>query len=468
MAVGQLPMNDRVTFHARPEIGQVRMAVSGVNSIRRRRIVAAVVVALVGGLAAATMSSAVSTPTGSVRAYASLVPARLFDSRPDGVTADGAFAAGGVLAGDSTTELAVAGRGGVANDAVAAVLNVTATEAVGAGFVTVFPCGTVRPLASTLNLIAGSTVANSVVAKIGAGGKICVYTSDDTQLVVDVNGYFPHAARFTSLLPARILDSRPDGSTVDGSAAGSGPRASGSTSEVVVASRGAVAANASAVVLNVTVVDAAGPGYLTVFPCGSPQPMASNLNFVAGAAIANAVVSKIGVGGKVCVFVSNATQLVVDVNGFFPPTASYTSLQPARLADSRPDGATVDAQSMGMGIRSGGSTTAVQVAGRGGVSGDASAAVLNVTVTDAGGPGFVTVYPCGAERPLASNLNFVAKTGVANAVIAKIGAAGQVCVYVSAGTHLIVDVNGFFESNFGVTGGPDASADIPTMDLPKA
>ncbi len=442
------------------------MAVTGVNSIRRRRIVAAFVISVVGGLAAATMSSAVSTTTGSARAYASLVPARLFDSRADGVTVDGAFAAGGVLPANSTTELSVAGRGGVANDAVAAVLNVTATDAAGAGFVTVFPCGAVRPLASTLNVIAGSTVANAVVSKIGSGGKVCVYTSDDTQLVVDVNGYFPHAARFTSLVPARIFDSRPDGSTVDGSAAGSGRRAMGSTSEVVVTTRGGVAANASAVVLNVTVVGAVGPGYLTVFPCGSPQPMASNLNFVAGTAIANAVFSKIGVSGKVCVFVSNATDLVVDVNGFFPPTASYTSLQPARLADSRPDGTTVDAQLVGIGVRSGGSTTAIQVAGRGGVAGDASAAVVNVTVTDASGPGFVTVYPCGSERPLASNLNFVARTGVANAVIAKIGSAGQVCIYVSAATHVVVDVNGYFESNFGGTGGPDDSADIPTMDLP--
>ena len=466
MADGQLPMNDRAPFDARPEIGQVRMAVTGVNSIRRRRIVAAVVIALVGGLAATTMSSAVSTPTGSARAYVSLVPARLFDSRADGVTADGSFAAVGVLTAGSTTELPVAGRGGVADDAVAAVLNVTATEAGGAGFVTVFPCGTIRPLASTLNVIANSTVANAAVSKIGVGGKICLYTSDDTQLVVDVNGYFPHAARFTSLVPARVFDSRPDGSTIDGSGAGSGRRASGSTSEIAVATRGAVAANASAVMLNVTVVDAVGPGFVTVFPCGGPQPMASNLNFVAGTAIANAVVAKIGVGGKVCIFVSNATQLVVDVNGYFPPTASYTSLQPARLADSRLDDMTVDARSMGMGIRSGGSTTAVQVAGRGGVARDASAAVLNVTVTDAAGPGFVTVYPCGSQQPLASNLNFVAKTAVANAVIAKIGGAGQVCIYVSAATHVVVDVNGFFESNFGGTGGPDDSADIPTMDLP--
>jgi len=70
------------------------------------------------------------------------------------------------------------------------VLTVTVTEPGAAGFVSVFPCGVSQPLASSLNFVAGATVANSVVSGVGVGGRVCVFTSAATQLVVDVNGYF--------------------------------------------------------------------------------------------------------------------------------------------------------------------------------------------------------------------------------------------------------------------------------------
>ncbi|MEP7047951.1 MAG: hypothetical protein ABI949_14775, partial [Ilumatobacteraceae bacterium] len=105
---------------------------------------------------------------------------------------------------------------------------------------------------------------------------------------------------------------------------------------------------------------------------------------------------------------------------------------------------TVDGLFNGIGVRGGGVVTALTVAGRGGVGGDAAAVVLNVTVVDALGAGFVTVYPCGSARPLASSVNFVAGSTVANAVLVKVGDAGQVCVFTQSATHLVVDVNGYF------------------------
>ena len=88
------------------------------------------------------------------------------------------------------TEVVVAGRGGVPTDASAVVLNVTVTGAQAAGFVTVYPCGTPRPNASNLNFATGSTIPNLVIAKVGAGGKVCLFTSAGTHLIADVNGYF--------------------------------------------------------------------------------------------------------------------------------------------------------------------------------------------------------------------------------------------------------------------------------------
>ena len=96
----------------------------------------------------------------------------------------------------------------------------------------------------------------------------------------------------------------------------------GSVLEVPIAGRGGVAVNADSAVLNVTVVGAKADGYLTVWPCGSAQPNASNLNYGGGQTIPNAVVSKLGTGGKVCIYAYAATDLLVDVNGAFAPVAA--------------------------------------------------------------------------------------------------------------------------------------------------
>ncbi|HZX54927.1 MAG TPA: M4 family metallopeptidase, partial [Ilumatobacteraceae bacterium] len=127
-----------------------------------------------------------------------------------------------------------------------------------------------------------------------------------------------------------------------------------------------------------------------------------------------------------------------------PAGASFSSLVPARLLESRPGLSTIDGQFNDIGIRSTATTTALTVAGRGGVANDATAVVLNITVADAQAPGFITVYPCGSPQPTASNLNYVAGSTVANAVLVQIGAGGQVCIFNQSPTHLIADVNGYF------------------------
>jgi hypothetical protein len=125
--------------------------------------------------------------------FVPVVPGRLLETRsgPGAVTVDGLFGGVGVRAAGSVTELVVAGRGGVAADASAVVLTVTVTQPVAAGFVTVFPCGSPQPFTSNVNFVAGSTVANSVVSGVGAGGRVCLFTMVDTHLVVDVDGFVP-------------------------------------------------------------------------------------------------------------------------------------------------------------------------------------------------------------------------------------------------------------------------------------
>jgi len=253
--------------------------------------------------------------------YQALTPARVLDTRPGQSTTDGqALGAGPVNAGGTLT-LKVAGRGGVPADGGAAVLNVTATDAAGTGFVTVYPCDAPQPLASSLNFRPSTSVANTVVTNLSATGTVCLFVggSGPVELLADVVGVFPAGSGYHPLTPARVLDTRPGESTVDGKQLGAGASAPGSTLALPVAGRGGVPATATSVVLNVTVDGASGSGFVTVHPCDGPLPLASNLNFVAGVPAANGSVVPLAADGTVCLFVggSSPVHLVVDVGGYF-------------------------------------------------------------------------------------------------------------------------------------------------------
>ncbi len=383
---------------------------------------------------------------GSGSAINAMVPARLLDTRPGGSTVDHQDEGGGAAADESVTEIQIIGRADVPANASAAVLNVTVTGAVNPGFVTVFPCGSTRPNASHLNFGRGSTVANGVIAKIGNNGKVCLYVSNGTNLLADVAGFFSAASPFVALVPGRLLDTRPGGSTLDHEGEGAGLAAAGSITEIKVTDRAGVPADAAAVALNITATGAHDAGYATVYPCGSAQPNASHLNFSIGSTVPNNVIAKVGANGKVCVYVSGGTHLLADVGGYFKPSAAFQAIVPGRLLDTRPGGATVDGQGKGAGLSAAGTVTEVKVADRGGVPSNASAVVLNVTATGAQDAGYVTIFPCGTAMPNASSLNYISGSTVPNGVIAKVGANGKVCLYVSGGTHLLTDVAGYFVS----------------------
>ena len=170
-------------------------------------------------------------------------------------------------------------------------------------------------------------------------------------------------------------------------------RAAGSTLELPVAGRAGVSPTASSVVLNVTVDAAREDGFVTVFPCDAPRPNASNLNYVAGITIPNAVVTRIGAGGTVCLYTFGATHLIVDVAGVFSPGSFNPLAAPQRVLDSRPLATTADGLFAGSGVQPRDTTVQLKVAGRVGVPADASAVVLNVTAVNAVDGGFVTVLP---------------------------------------------------------------------------
>jgi hypothetical protein len=271
---------------------------------------AAAGVVVLGGAAPPTEASGVT--------FGALTPARLFESRPGESTVDGVQQGVGRRRAGQVTEVQVGGRAKIPSNAVAAVLNVTAISPDDRGFVTVFPCGANRPGASTLNYFAGAVVANGATVKLGTGGKVCVYTHRAMHLVVDVTGFIPTGAPFGALTPARLFESRAGESTIDGAQQGVGRRKAGQVTEVRVGGRAKIPADALAAVINVTAINPADRGFVTVFPCGAKRPGASTLNYTAGAVVANGTTVTVGNRGKICVYTHRAMDLVVDVTGYFP------------------------------------------------------------------------------------------------------------------------------------------------------
>ena len=363
--------------------------------------------------------------------YISVNPERILDTRSGIKPAVG-----------STTTLQVTGVGRtlVPGDAKTVYLNITTDRTTGPnGFVTVYPCDAPRPTASNFNPSADNPSTVLVAAKLSSTGTVCLYTNVATDLIADIQGYHPSTAQFVPTQPVRLLDTR-SGSRVGYT--GVKP-AAGQIIKVKVTGTGspAVAADAESVVLSVTAGDSAAAGWLTAFPCGSSPGNASNLNYVPGLVSANLVHAKVGVDGSVCLYVQSSTEVIADLAGWFPADSAFVPVVvPERVLDTRPttlisysgpkpiDGQTIELKVTGFGATK--------------IPADAATVALNLTSTGSE-PGFATVYPCGSPRPNASNLNY-SVNDTANAVMARIGEGGRVCIFTDGSSHLVVDINGYF------------------------
>jgi len=269
------------------------------------------------------------------------------------------------------------------------------------------------------------------------------------QVIVDVTAWY--GAGFHPLQPTRILDTRDLANGVGG------PIGAGAERDLVVrGGMAAVPASATAVALNVTATNPTAAGFLTVWPAGSPQPIASNLNLVPGQTVANMVL--VGVGGSGAVSIANfagSTDVIVDVTGWF--SSGFHPIVPTRIVDTR-----VGACLTRLGP---GETRAIGVAGNAGVPASAGAAALNVTMINPTAPTFVTVWPSSQPRPAASSVNGIAGV-VPNLVTVGLGSDGRVALFNAAGTvDVVIDVTGWFDGA-GASAGPITGCD--TVVAPTA
>ncbi len=236
--------------------------------------------------------------------FAGVAPTRLLDTRSG--LGGRRLPAGGQIA------VAVSGRGGVPAGAVAAAVNVTATEASRAGYVTAWPCDQPRPLASVVNIVPGVTRADNAVVRLSARGEVCLYSQSPTELIVDVSGYYGAGAggAHQAVVPMRRLDTR-------NGQGGHGRPGGGQILTLPIAGRDGIPTAARAVRVNLVAVAPSAPTFVTAYPCGRYPPTVSNLNLEpAGAFRANGATVPLDANGQLCLFTLASTDLVLDIEGW--------------------------------------------------------------------------------------------------------------------------------------------------------
>ena len=373
------------------------------------------------------------TPTGLT--FVPVTPCRVADTR----NAAGAFG-GPFISAQGTREFDIPNSScNIPATAQAYSVNATVVPHGVLGFLTAFPCGQSLPLASTLNSVDGRVKAAAAIVPAGTNGGLCFFATHDTDLVLDINGYFvPNtsatALAFFPVTPCRLVDTRQaagalGGPSLVGNAARTFPILSGPCN---------LPATAQAYSMNFTSVPNGPLNFLTTWPAGQTQPLVSTLNAGTGAVTANSAIVPAGTNGDISVFVTNNSDLVIDVNGYFaPPTTgglSLYALTPCRVLDTRntpgfpPFTGTVDVSVMLSGC---------------GAPATAQSFVLNATVVPPGPFNFLTLWPQGTPQPLVSTLN--ASDGVVTSNLAIVPTAnGLISSFASNPVHLVLDISGYF------------------------
>jgi hypothetical protein len=256
-------------------------------------------------------------------AFYPVTPCRVADTRSGG----GAFGQPSLVAGASRDFPVQQSACGIPSGALAYSMRLTAVPPGRLGYLTAYPAGGTVPIAATLNDPSGGVVGNEAIVPAGAenGGAISVYATDNTDLVIDINGYFalpgsPGALFFYPLTPCRVADTRSGSGFGDG--LGQPSLVGGATRDFPMrTSACGIPSTAQAYSLNMTAVVPSGGrlGYLTAFPTGESVPVAATVNALSGVVGSGAIVPANTSTGDISVYANGNTDLVIDINGYFAP-----------------------------------------------------------------------------------------------------------------------------------------------------
>jgi hypothetical protein len=412
--------------------------------------------------------------------YTAVTPTRICDTRAvqTGVVANQcnhSGASAGTLTSGSTINVTVTG-GNVPTTATAVILNVAVTGTTASSFLSVYPTGSPRSTASNLNWTPGTTIPNLVEVPVGNNGQVTVYNlAGSADVIIDVEGYVAAGANsytglYNPLTPARICDTRAVQTGVvanqcNNNGVGTGTLGAGATKVITIDGQGGVpVTGVAAVALNIAVTGTTASSFLAAYPDLTTKTSASNLNWVAGQTIPNRVVVPVGTNGKIDLYnFAGSADVIVDVSGWYTDSSNtaatgslYVPIAPTRICDTRVVQAGVVANQCNHdgvlpGTLAAHSTLPVEITGLADVPNQASAAVLNVAVTNTTASSFLSVWPDGISQPTASDLNWVANQTIPNLVIATLPTSGPdtlsglINLYNLAGSaDVVIDVEGFY------------------------
>ena len=366
--------------------------------------------------------------------FVPIAPCRVADTRKP----NGPFGGPQISGGTSRDFTIPSSTCGVPSNAQGYSLNVAVVPSGPLGYLTLWPAGQTRPVASTVNSLDGRIKSNAAIVPAGTGGAISVFASDTTNVVLDINGYFvpatdPTALAFYPITPCRIADTRKPVGSLGGPSLSAGQ----SRTFPVLSSTCNLPATAKAYSLNFAAVPSGPLGYLTAWPTGQAKPLVSSLNALTGTITANAAIVPAGTNGSIDVFASDATNLVIDINGYFAPLAtgglSFYPMTPCRVLDTRQPAGSQPITSLDVAVTSSAC----------GIPASAQADVFSVTVVPPGGLGYLTLWPQGQTQPLVSTLNALDGAVTSNLAIVPT-TNGSISVFASNPTHLVMDIPGYF------------------------
>ena len=287
-------------------------------------------------------SPSAAAPDGNL--FTPVSPMRTVDSRtttyctPEGVC----FAPSPVVAPTEVMSVAATGI-----TPVATMANITVVAPTAPGYTVAGSCDVLAPGAqrySNVNFtnLDPATANMAVVPTLSTelGSQFCTWSTRNTQLMVDVTGFFAPPAQgglgYTALTPSRMVDTRlcwKDPITQVERC--NLPNAAGSIVRL------AAPAGASAVLVNLVAVNATAPGSVTPAACSTftaARPTAPAVQAVVGGAVANLAAVPVDPDGTFCVKVSSQMHVVADLVGTFSPAGDlrYVTVTPSRLLDTRP------------------------------------------------------------------------------------------------------------------------------------
>lgn len=405
-----------------------------------------IVKSLLSCLALLSGGSAAYAEITTALQFVPVTPCRIIDTR----NATGTFG-GPIIAGGATRDVPVPQSAcGIPGNARAYSMNITVVPPAGLSYLSIWPTGQTQPLVSTLNALDGRIAANAAIVPAGVNGSVSVFVSNSSHVLMDINGYFVPSNTASSLAfyptpPCRVADTRPVGLT--GAFGPPALVAQTPRSFPITGSGCNIPTSAQAFSLNITVVPNATLGFLSAWPTGQSQPVVSTLNSLDGDIIANAAIVPAGTNGGVTLYSTDATNVIIDINGYFAPPGSpgavslYT-LPPCRVADTRGNGST---GLLGTPSLVAGAARAFPIPDSPcSAPATASAYSLNATLVPPAAFGYLTMFPTGQAQPTVSTLNSLRGKVLANAALVPAGTNGWVNVFPSNVADLVLDINGFF------------------------